>query len=172
MPGELIRAVATAGEVAQARALFEEYAAQLGVSLCFQDFDHELATLPGSYAPPRGGLWLAGACGDDGTLAGEPYGCVALRPLEHEGDEPAGFDAAEIKRLYVRPVARGTGLGRRLAETALAGARERGYRVVKLDTLAQMDAARALYASLGFRPCAAYYHNPLGGTLYMERMLD
>jgi len=172
VPGELIRAVATAAEVAQARVLFEEYAAQLGVSLCFQDFDRELATLPGSYAPPRGGLWLAGACDEDGGPAGEPYGCVALRPLVHEGEDPARADSAEIKRLYVRPGARGTGLGRRLAETALAGARERRYRVVKLDTLAQMEAARALYASLGFRPCAAYYHNPLGGTLYMQKRLD
>ena len=153
MPGELIHAVATAGEVAQARALFEEYAAQLGVSLCFQDFDHELATLPGSYAPPRGGLWLASACGHDGAPAGEPYGCVALRPLAHDGDDAGASDAAEIKRLYVRPSAR-------------------GYRVVKLDTLAQMHAARALYVDLGFRPCAAYYHNPLGGTLYMQKLLD
>jgi ribosomal protein S18 acetylase RimI-like enzyme len=172
VPGELIHAVATAGEVAQARALFEEYAAQLGVSLCFQDFDHELATLPGSYAPPRGGLWLASACGHDGAPAGEPYGCVALRPLAHDGDDAGASDAAEIKRLYVRPSARGTGLGRRLAEAALAGARARGYRVVKLDTLAQMHAARALYVDLGFRPCAAYYHNPLGGTLYMQKLLD
>jgi GNAT superfamily N-acetyltransferase len=164
VPGELIRPVTTDQEVAQARALFEEYAAQLGVSLCFQDFDRELATLPGAYAPPRGGLWLAGPPDD-------PVGCVALRPLEHDLDGRATSDTAEIKRLYLRPLARGTGLGRRLAETALEGARSRGYRVVKLDTLAQMDAARALYGRLGFRPCAAYYHNPLGGTLYMERLL-
>ena len=171
MPGELICPVRSPREVAQARTLFEEYAAQLGVSLCFQDFDRELATLPGSYAPPRGGLWLAGARGEDGTLAGEPYGCVALRPLAQEGGDTTSADTAEIKRLYVRPHARGTGLGRRLAQAALAGARERGYRAVNLDTLAQMDAARALYASLGFTPCAPYYHNPLGGTLYMRKTL-
>lgn len=168
MPGELIAAVATPLEVAQARALFEEYAAQLGVSLCFQDFERELATLPGSYAPPRGGLWLAR---DEDAPAGEPCGCVALRPLAHDVAGAPTADVAEIKRLYVQPRARGTGLGRRLAQTALDAARALGYRVVKLDTLAQMDAARALYADLGFRPCAAYYHNPLGGTLYMERLL-
>ena len=78
---------------------------------------------------------------------------------------------AERKRLYLRPTARGTGLGRRLAQTCIDGARSRGYRVLKLDTLAQMDAARALYVQMGFRPCAAYYDNPLGGTLYMERLL-
>ena len=160
MPRHLIRAAATPQDIAQARALFEEYAARLGVSLCFQDFDRELATLPGSYAPPRGGLWLAGAP--------EVQGCVALRPLAHDATGAPTHDVAEIKRLYVRDVARGTGLGRQLAQTALDAARARGYRLVKLDTLAQMDAARALYASLGFRPCAAYYDNPLGGTLYME----
>jgi GNAT superfamily N-acetyltransferase len=164
VPDELIRAASSAAEVAQARALFEEYAAQLGVSLCFQDFDRELATLPGAYAAPRGGLWLAGPRDD-------PAGCVALRPLDHDVDGVATTDTAEIKRLYLRPSARGTGLGRRLAETALDGARSRGYRIVKLDTLADMHAARALYARMGFRPCAAYYHNPLGGTLYMERVL-
>jgi len=164
VPGELIRPVTTSAEVAQARALFEEYAAQLGVSLCFQDFDRELATLPGAYAAPRGGLWLAGP-------QDAPVGCVALRPLEHDVDGAVTSDTAEIKRLYLRPSARGTGLGRQLAQTALDGARVRGYRIVKLDTLADMHAARALYARMGFRPCPAYYHNPLGGTLYMERLL-
>ena len=156
MSGELIRAATSPDAVAQARALFEAYAAQLGVSLCFQDFDRELATLPGAYAPPRGGLWLAG----DATA---PCGCIALRPLD-------GQDA-ELKRLYVAPAARGSGLGRRLTETAIAHARAAGYRAIKLDTLAQMRSARALYASLGFVPCAAYYHNPLGGTLYMQLTL-
>jgi len=164
VPGDLIRAAATDEDVAQARALFQEYAAQLGVSLCFQDFDRELATLPGAYAPPRGGLWLAGPMH-------APLGCVALRPLDHDVVGRPTSGTAEIKRLYLRPDARGTGLGRRLAETALEGARSRGYRIVKLDTLEGMDAARALYARLGFRPCEAYYHNPLGGTLYMERLL-
>jgi putative acetyltransferase len=163
VPHHLIRPAATPEDIAQARTLFAEYAARLGVSLCFQDFDRELATLPGSYAPPRGGLWLAGAA--------MPLGCVALRPLAHDATGAPTNDVAEIKRLYVRDEARGSGLGRQLATTALDEARARGYRMVKLDTLAQMDAARALYASLGFRPCAAYYDNPLGGTLYMELAL-
>ena len=164
MPGELIRSASSARELAQARTLFEAYAAQLGVSLCFQGFDAELASLPGDYAPPRGGLWLAGD-------ADAPIGCVALRPIEHAIDDVAAGDAAELKRLYVAPAARGSGLGRHLAQTAIEHARNAGYRAIKLDTLARMDAARALYASLGFRPCAAYYHNPLGGTLYMELRL-
>jgi ribosomal protein S18 acetylase RimI-like enzyme len=164
LPGELIRTACSPRDIAQARALFEAYAAQLGVSLCFQGFDAELAGLPGDYAPPRGGLWLASA-------AGAPIGCVALRPLAHAAADDATQAAAELKRLYVAPQARGSGLGRQLAQTAIDHARSAGYRVIKLDTLAQMDAARALYASLGFRPCAAYYHNPLGGTLYMELSL-
>jgi ribosomal protein S18 acetylase RimI-like enzyme len=165
LPGELIRTARSPRDIAHARALFEAYAAQLGVSLCFQGFDAELAGLPGDYAPPRGGLWLAGE-------ADAPIGCVALRPLAHAADGDRAADAAaELKRLYVAPAARGSGLGRQLAQIAIDHARCAGYRVVKLDTLAQMDAARALYASLGFRPCAAYYHNPLGGTLYMELRL-
>jgi ribosomal protein S18 acetylase RimI-like enzyme len=163
LPGELIRTARSPRDIAHARALFEAYAAQLGVSLCFQGFDAELAALPGDYAPPRGGLWLAGD-------ADAPIGCVALRPLAHAVDAAAD-EAAELKRLYVAPQARGSGLGRHLAHAAIEHARRVGYRTIKLDTLAQMDAARALYASLGFRPCAAYYHNPLGGTLYMELRL-
>ena len=161
MPGELIRIAANATELAQARMLFEQYAAELGVSLCFQGFDEELASLPGAYAPPRGGLWLAGPLE-------APCGCVALRPLPYAQGED---DVAELKRLYVRRDARSGGFGRRLTETAIAFARAAGYRTVKLDTLAQMDAARRLYAELGFRACAPYYHNPLGGTLYMELAL-
>jgi len=166
VPGELtappfaLRAARTSDDVAQVRDLFVEYAAGLGVSLCFQNFDAELANLPGDYAPPRGGLWLA--------RGAQPVGCIALRPLRHDRRGAPLERVAELKRLYVRPAARGTGLGRTLAEHALEHARRAGYRVVKLDTLAAMAPARALYASLGFRPCAAYYDNPLGGTLYME----
>jgi ribosomal protein S18 acetylase RimI-like enzyme len=158
---ELIRIASSAQDIAHARALFTAYAAQLGVSLCFQGFDEELATLPGAYAPPRGALWLAGA-GD------APCGCIALRPLTHTLDAGAVDDVAELKRLYVDPAVRGHGFGRRLADTAIAHARALGYRTLKLDTLAQMHAARALYVALGFVPCAPYYHNPLGGTMYME----
>jgi GNAT superfamily N-acetyltransferase len=156
--GELIRPAAAARDVAQARALFEEYAAGLGVDLCFQDFAGELASLPGAYAPPRGRLLLAGP-------PGQPVGCIALRPL---GD---ASDVGEVKRLYVRPEARGTGLGRRLVEAVLAEARAIGYRELKLDTLATMVAARALYEALGFRECGAYYRNPLPGTVYMTLAL-
>jgi GNAT superfamily N-acetyltransferase len=174
LPGDLIRPAEGAADMAEVRALFGKYAAGLGVSLCFQDFDNELATLPGAYVPPRGGLWLAGPA--DG-----PCGCIALRPLPYgeiagatnvaAGPATGTTDTAELKRLYVDPAARGRGLGRRLVTVALDHARRAGYRHVKLDTLAQMASARALYASLGFVPCAAYYHNPLGGTLYMERSL-
>jgi ribosomal protein S18 acetylase RimI-like enzyme len=162
VPGaELIRAATSAADIAEARALFEDYAARLGVDLCFQNFAEELAGLPGAYAPPRGRLLLAGS-------AGAATGCVALRPLPGAGRDRA---AGEIKRLYVRPEARGAGLGRRLAEAVLAEARAAGYRELKLDTLATMNAARALYAALGFRECGAYYHNPLQGTVYMTLVL-
>ena len=154
-----IRRATTAADIAQARALFAEYAASIGVDLCFQDFDRELATLPGAYAPPRGALLLAG--GDD-----RPSGCAGLRPLPG-GDSAQG----EVKRLYVRDCARGTGLGRALALRILAEARAIGYRELKLDTLPTMTAAQALYASLGFRPCDAYYRNPVRGTVYMSLAL-
>ena len=158
---ELIRQAVSAADLAGARTLFEEYAASIGVDLCFQGFADELATLPGAYAPPRGRMLLAG-------MEASPLGCVALRPLP---GNPLATDIGEIKRLYVRPEARGTGLGAALARAIIGQAREIGYREVKLDTLAAMTAARALYASLGFRECAAYYHNPLGGTVYMALAL-
>ncbi|MEO5765276.1 MAG: GNAT family N-acetyltransferase [Casimicrobiaceae bacterium] len=162
MPGrELIRPVSSVADVAAARALFEEYAAGLRVDLCFQGFAQELESLPGAYAPPRGRLLLAG-------VAAAPAGCVALRPLPPDGATTA---VAEIKRLYVRPAGRGSGLGTALARAIVAEARAIGYRELKLDTLSSMTAAQALYRSLGFRECAAYYHNPLGGTVYMALAL-
>jgi GNAT superfamily N-acetyltransferase len=135
------------------RELFEEYAAQLGVDLCFQNFAEELATLPGAYAPPRGGVWIA-------RVDGRDAGCVALRPLR-EGD-------AELKRLYVRAAFRGYGLGLRLTRTALDFARAAGYRRVLLDTLPEMTEAQALYRHLGFKPVPEYAPHPVPGTIWME----
>ncbi|HTO85273.1 MAG TPA: GNAT family N-acetyltransferase [Methylomirabilota bacterium] len=140
-----------AADIAVVRDLFREYADGLGVSLDFQGFDEELATLPGTYAPPAGRLLLARR-GDDVA------GCVGLRPLDDE--------RGEMKRLYLRPRFRGTGLGRRLAEAVIAEARAAGYRSLVLDSLATMQAARGLYDSLGFRAIPAYYDNPLPGVLY------
>jgi ribosomal protein S18 acetylase RimI-like enzyme len=143
------------------REIFQEYARGLGVDLCFQNFDEELASLPGEYAGPRGALLLARM---DGAIAG----CVALRPLQ-ASDYP---DAAEMKRLYVRPAYRRFGLGRQLAEAALDAARQAGYACVLLDTLDDMEAARALYEDLGFEPIAPYYHNPIAGAHYLKVDLD
>jgi putative acetyltransferase len=157
-----IRAAATTTDLAQARALFEEYAAWLAVDLCFQGFAGELATLPGAYAPPRGMLMLAGS-------PGAAVGCIALRPLSAVGSAPDAI--AEVKRLYVRPQARGMGLGRRLVQSVIDGARAIGYRELKLDTLDRMADARSLYAGLGFRECAPYYHNPIPGAVYMALAL-
>ncbi len=146
----------------EARALFREYADWLAVDLCFQGFDEELATLPGAYAPPRGCLLLAGP-------AGAAIGCIALRPLA-VADAPDGTQG-EIKRLYVKPAARGQGLGARLAEAIVDVARAAGYRELKLDTLDHMADARRLYERLGFVPCSPYYHNPLPGAVYLSRTL-
>jgi len=155
MEAELRRAH-SAQEIATVRALFEEYAAGLGVDLCFQGFDAELATLPGEYAPPSGTLLLAW----DDT---QPLACVALRRFDQ--------DTAELKRLYVRPAGRGLGLGRRLCEAVLEHARSTGYSRIRLDTLHDMHAAQALYRRLGFHPIPAYRHNPVPGTVYMEMEL-
>ena len=140
-----------------ARAIFLEYAASLGVDLCFQGFEEELNRLPGRYAPPRGLLILAWA---GGTVAG----CCALQPL----DTSDYADACEMKRLYVRPGFRGLGLGRTLAEAILDGARQAGYSCLLLDTLDDMESARALYQDLGFEEIPPYYHNPIPGAHYLK----
>src|SRR5579862_6117357 len=138
--------------IAQARELFLEYAESLGFSLCFQNFDQELAGLPGDYAPPGGRLLLA-------ELSGELAGCVAL----HKFDD----DICEMKRLYLRRKFRGKGLGRSLAEAIIAEARNIGYRRMRLDTVGPvMPDAVAMYRKLGFREIAPYRTNPMPGTLY------
>ena len=142
------------------RAIFREYADQLGVDLCFQAFDEELATLPGLYDAPRGALLMA-------LVDGELAGCCALRPLD-DVDYP---NASEMKRLYVRKAFRGFGLGRQLVEATLDAARAAGYHCVLLDTLDDMEAARALYEDLGFESIAPYYHNPIAGAHYLKAEL-
>lgn len=144
-------------EMSAVRDIFEEYAKELGVDLCFQGFEQELAALPGDYAAPRGTLLLALV---DGAVAG----CCALRPL----DTADCANAAEMKRLYVRKPYRRFGLGRQLAEAVLDHARTEGYSHVLLDTLDDMEAARALYADLGFEEIDPYYHSPLAGSHYLR----
>ena len=143
-------------DIERARSLFREYETSLGVDLCFQGFEQELAGLPGAYAPPSGRLLLAV---DDGR----PAGCVALRPL--------GADGCEMKRLYVRPEFRGRRVGRLLAERVIAEARAIGYPRMRLDTLPSMKEAIPLYRSLGFAEIGPYYANPVPGALFMERAL-
>lgn len=142
-------------EIHPARRLFEEYAAAIGISLCFQNFDRELAGLPGHYAPPDGRLLLASTTDDQ--LAG----CIALRKL--------GPGICEMKRLFVRPAFRGTGLGRLLVESIISEAREMGHAHMRLDTLpGRMDTAIALYRSVGFVEIGPYCENPVEGAKFME----
>jgi putative acetyltransferase len=141
--------------IAAARIVMQEYAAALGISLCFQNFEEELRSLPGKYAPPAGRLLLAE---DDGRVGG----MIALRPV----DEPG---VCEMKRLYVRPAFRGQALGRMLVEELIAQAREIGYRRMRLDTIqGKMDRAITLYRVLGFREIPPYYASPVKETLFLE----
>ncbi len=149
-----IRPALSDEDIQTTRQLFAEYAESLGFSLCFQSFDLEYATLPGKYAPPRGRLLLA-------EVDGKAAGCVALRPLE-EG-------VCEMKRLYVRPEFRGTGLGRLLAETVIAEAKKVGYYAMRLDTVEdKMPSAVALYRALGFHEIGPYTANPVPGAMFMQ----
>ena len=153
---ELVEAL-SAADLDEARRLFQAYADWLAVDLCFQGFAQELATLPGAYARPAGRLLLA-------RIAGEAVGTVGLRPIE--------ASIAEMKRLWVEPGFGGRGIGRVLAEAAIAAAREIGYQRIRLDTIpARMPAAQHLYRSLGFTEIPPYYHSPLEGTVMLELRL-
>lgn len=153
-----IRPIRTPEDLAATITLFRAYAAALSIDLAYQDFEGELAALPGRYAPPAGALLLAR--GVDNT----PFGCVALRPMELPG-------CCEMKRLYVAREARGMGLGKALVEAIIEEARRGGYRELRLDTLPEMTSAQALYARLGFVRIAPYYHTPIAGTVFMGRAI-
>ena len=144
---------ADASDLETVRALFDEYAESLAFSLDFQDFAHELATLPGEYAPPRGALLVV-------RVEGTTCGCVGVRAFEGQ--------ACELKRLYVRPARRSGGVGRLLTEAAIERARELGYRRMRLDTVPGMERAQALYLALGFREIPAYRANPVPGARFLE----
>jgi ribosomal protein S18 acetylase RimI-like enzyme len=156
LPALEIVPAGSAAQVQSARALFREYQAYLGVDLCFQSFEQELAALPGEYAPPGGRLLLA-------LWGGEVAGCIALRDL--------GQGVCEMKRLFVRPAFHGKGIGWTLARRIVEEARQAGYRHMRLDTLPQMQKAQALYETLGFHDIPAYRPNPNAGTRYMELVL-
>lgn len=144
-------------EISKARELFMEYSEGLGLDLCFQNFEQELAELPGRYALPDGRLLLA-------VFHGQVAGCVGLRKIDD--------GVCEMKRLYVRPKFRGLGIGRALALHLIEEARALNYSQMRLDTLpAQMEEAIRMYRSLGFREIEPYYHNPVKGALFLELTL-
>lgn len=152
-----IRPAAREADLVAVRAMILAYAREFGFGLCYQGLDAELAGLPGVYAPPGGGLLIA-------ENSGTPLGCVAFRRLDTE--------ACEMKRLYVSPAVRGRGLARRLCTAAMAEARRRGYRTVRLDTRADMLAAQALYRALGFASVPAYYAEAEAGLAFFEKSLE
>jgi len=170
-PSSTLRLAPTAGrpvlfvptspdELNQAREVLREYALSLKFDLCFQQFDDELAQLPGEYAAPRGTLLLV-------RVGQEMAGCCGMRPL----DTVDYANACEMKRLYVKPAFRSLGLGRLLAEAVMESARLAGYDSILLDTLDDMEAARALYVELGFEEVPPYYHNPIAGAHYLRAVL-
>ena len=153
----VVRPARLPGELGDVRALLREYEVELGIDLCFQGFDREVASLPGDYAPPRGALLVA-------EVGGAVAGCVALRPLTAE--------VCEMKRLYARPAFRGQGVGRALAEAVIAEAVRIGYGRMRLDTLPVMSEALALYARLGFTDIPPYRDHPVPGARYLELALS
>jgi GNAT superfamily N-acetyltransferase len=151
----------TPAQYGATREIFREYASSLGVDLCFQGFEAELAALPGDYAAPRGALLLA-------HVNGAVAGCGAFRPI---GDVDYA-NACEMKRLFVRPAFRGLGLGRLIAQALMDQALRAGYSVMLLDTLDDMEAARSLYTALGFEEIPPYYFNPIPGAHYLKARLE
>jgi ribosomal protein S18 acetylase RimI-like enzyme len=154
-----IEAVRNTRDLGAAIALFRAYANSLDIDLGYQDFEGEMASMPGKYAPPGGELLLAR------NRDGEAIGCVGLRPITPNG-------CCEMKRLYVTPQGRGSGLGEKLVADIVRIAEERGYREMRLDTLPTMASAIALYRKFGFTPMDAYYDTPIAGTLFMRRVLN
>jgi ribosomal protein S18 acetylase RimI-like enzyme len=149
-----IRAAVSPADIAQAILLFRAYAASLPIDLAYQDFEDELASMPGKYAPPAGTILLARTANE------AAIGCVALRPLDPSG-------CCEMKRLYVSPQGRGLGLGRALVNAVISEAERIGYREMRLDTLPGMNEAISLYHRSGFREIAPYYDTPVVGTIFM-----
>lgn len=149
-------AVSSGADLESVRILFREYADSLGVNLDYQGFEEEVRDLPGTYAPPAGTLLLA-------RRGNEVLGCVGIRPIDAR--------VAEMKRLFVRPAGRGTGLGRTLAEAAIRFADAAGYERMRLDTLPQMQRAQELYRRLGFVAIDAYRFSPVPGTVFLELVL-
>jgi putative acetyltransferase len=143
-------------DLRQVKKMFEDYASALGISLDFQDFDQELANLPGDYSPPDGSLLIA-------YWEGEVAGCVALRKFAN--------GICEMKRLYTKTQFRGLGIGRALCEAIIVRARRIGYERMRLDTLPSMETARGLYASLGFTEIEPYRYNPIEDARFMELVL-
>ncbi|WP_018182639.1 GNAT family N-acetyltransferase [Kaistia granuli] len=153
-----IRPARTEDDLRVVVAMVRAYAASLDIDLCFQDFEAEIAAMPGKYAPPDGELLLARNAED------VPLGCVGLRPLP-------GLGLCEMKRLYVAPDGRGLGLGRALVAAVIGEAKRIGYREMRLDTLPSMTTALSLYRSAGFRTIAPYYATPIAGTVFLAKDL-
>lgn len=152
-----ITKVRTGEDIAIIERLFIDYTKWLNIDLTYQDFEAELALLPGKYAPPGGELLLARA-----TASNKPLGCVALRPL-------MAPTCAEMKRLYVTPEGRGTGVGKALIMEIMAIAKESGYTEIKLDTLRHMEAALGIYKRFGFTECEKYYETPMEDTVFLKK---
>lgn len=155
-----INPVRTPEDLQIASTLFRAYAVSLGIDLSFQNFEAEMASMPGKYAAPAGEILLARDSRNSNAL-----GCVAMRPLSSPG-------CCEMKRLYVQPEGRALGLGNALVQAVLSLAKERGYEEVKLDTLGSMSAALRLYKRVGFRVTQAYYDTPIEGTVFLARYLS